>query len=609
MASTTVAARLTASTRTLSTKATSALSASSQSQLVLRPSQSYAYLQFGLPRDLAGSQVLSAKLQICGTAAWGGTRTLTAQRISGPVTYSKMTWKNTLTGILEPGSTARTGGPIGTVWHEVDVTADFQLIAQGAAYYGHRLLNSEAGIFRTFYGATHPTAYPRLVLEYAKETPAPAQVSPDGVVGIAKPVFTWAASNDVTAIQAQADVVGGSFTSPSWDSGTVTSTLGHVDTNALGWAGLADTAAADFQFRQLGTLGWSVWSDPVTVTRHVYPTLSTVLPVPNDVSNDPTPQHDWVFPGQAKFQLLIVDAANKTLYDSKVVSGDDDSWTPVPGSFKVSATATLTSVLRVWDDRTDRVASVGDPGYVEARWSWTVAPSADTDPAASFSVAMLAERPAPQLTWTRPDGAPDEWIVYRDGLQVARFDGDEGQVSTTRWSWDDWTAPPNTDVVYYVAAVVSGKMSHPSPAGSVFTELSGVVVYEPTSGAFLNVAGEGAGDNLNMVESSVTYRGPYAQRSIKRVMALGGIEGEVSGFLHEYGDRPVEEQIADAETIRSYPTRTCRLMFGFRNVPVSVSNLSWAVASDATPQFMMHRVSCAVAQIGEFDTDATGLGA
>ena len=607
MASTTVTCRVSASTRTLSNKASSALSASAQSQLWTRAGTptAYSYVQFGLPRDLSGATVLSAKMRIRGTAAWGGSRTVTAQRTNGPVSYSKMTWKNQ--PALVSGSTARTGGATDSFWYEINVTADFQLIAQGAGYYGHRISCSEA-VSRAFYGATSSAYYPRLVLEYARETPAPAQVSPNGTVGLSKPTFTWAAPSDVTKVQAQADVVGGTFTSPSWDSGDVVSKHGNVDTNALGWAGLADRASADFRFRQYGTLGWSAWSHRVTVTRDDYAPLTVLLPVPGGTSNDPTPEHDWTFADQTKFQVVVRDSKRKLLYDSGVVSGDDSQWTPDPSKFKVKATATLTSTLKVWDGNTSRVPSPGDPGYVTRTWSWTVAPSLATAPATALSAAT-SDSPAPTLTWFRASGAPDEWIVRRNGDLIARFDGDEGQVSATQWTWDDWTCEPNQEAVYDVFAVVLGKMSVASPASSVTNTLVGLVIYDPLSGAYLNVAGESAGDSLDKVESSVTYRGPFAQGSIKRVLALGGIEGPVSGTLHPQGDRSVDDQLADALTLRSYPTRVLRLMWGFVNVPVVVSNLTWALASDSTPWRMAHRVSFSVAQVDEFETDVTGEGA
>ncbi|ROR91776.1 DNRLRE domain-containing protein [Nocardioides aurantiacus] len=605
MAVTKVTCKVTASTRISSTKPTSALSAAAQSQLAVKSGQAHSFVQFGLPRDLGGSVVLSAKLQLWATGVWGGTRTLTAQRISGPRTYSKMTWKNSVSNILAAGSTARTGGPAGARAHEIDLTDDFQLIASGAKYYGHRILGSE-DVARFFYGRTNATQYPRLILEYARETPAPAQVSPDGVVGVAKPTFTWAASSDITKVQAQADVVGGSFAAPSWDSGDLVTNLGNVNTNAAGWSGLADGGSADLRFRQYGSLGWSLWSLPVTVTREDYPVLTTTLPTPGGTSNDPTPQHDWTFAGQTQFQLQIRDASNRVLYDSGVVASDDDSWTPVASSFKVSSKATLTSVLRVWDDVDGRVASPGDPGYVERRWSWTITPTAATTGVTGFSAQVSAERPVVRLSWSRATGAADEFVVYRNGLQVARFDGGEHQVSSTTWRFEDWSVEPNRESVYKVHAVVAGKMSLASSAVSVQFDLNGLVIYEPLSGAWFNVAGPSAGDNLSKGEASVMYRSPFAQAPIKRVMSLGGLGGNVSGFLHPYGDRPVLEQLADVATVRANPTRECRLIWGFENVPVTVSMLSPVLSSDAVRPSMMHKVDFTVDQVDEFDTDVTG---
>ena len=604
MASTVVTCKVVASTRTWASRPSSSLSASAQSQLATRPNAAFTYIQFGLPRDLPGSTVTSARLQIRATGNWGGTRTLTAQRIAGPVSYAAMTWNNA-PGVLS-GSVARTGGPTGVYWHEIDVTADFQAIAAGGAYYGHRIQNSETTLTRTWVGRTDPTSYPRLVLTYATDTPRPSGVTPNGTVGVSKPVFTWAAPSDITKIQAQADVAGGSFASPTWSSGDIVTNIGHVDTNALGWAGLANGGSADFRFRQFGALGWSAWSSTVSVTRQDFAALTTQLPVSGGTSNDPTPPHAWTFSGQSRFRLWITDADRKTLYDSHVIAGSDQSWTPVLPSMSIPDTATLTSNLEVWDTRTDRVASPGDPGYVRTSWSWTIAPDAATTGVTNFNAVLQANRPAPLLTWTRASGAPDEWIVKRNGRLVARFDGDTGQQTTTTWAYEDWACPPNQQVTYSVIAVVANKMSPASPTKTLTNTLSGVLIYEPTTGAYVNVADEAAGDDLEMGESSVMYQGPYAQGPVKRILALGGISGSVKGFLSDINDRSIAAQLADTALIRSYPTRTCRLIWGYVNVPVVVSNISTGLASSAVPRHMLHRISFTVDQVDEFTTGPAG---
>ena len=603
MALTTVTMRPVASTRTSSAKPTTAYSAAAQSQLAMRPGSAYSYLQFALPRDLPGSVVVDARIQLVSTTKLTGTRELVAQLMSGPLSYATMTWKNAKAVLA--GSTPRTGGPTSSPWHEIGVTADFALVADGAKYYGHRLQNSEAGVTRTFFGAKHATYYPRLVLTYARETPAPTGISPRGAVALAKPTFAWATPTDIIKVQARADVAGGNFTAPTWTSPELDSQLGHVATAATSYPGLANGATAAFQFRQLGTLGWSPWSQPVEVTRRDYPALEILLPVPDGSSNDPTPPHAWTLPGQSKFRLTILDATRKVLYTQQV-SGDDQDWTPSLTALKIRNRSTLTSVLDVWDDRTDRTASPGDPGYVTRSWSWTIAPTDDTAGVVGFRAVLQVNRPAPVLTWTRPSGEPDEYILERNGDLVARLDGDQHQTSPTSWAYEDWDCPPNADVTYSLHAVVDGKMSKGTAVSTVFAALDGLAIYDPESGAWFNVAGNTAGDQLGMTESSVTYKGPYAQAGVKRIMALGGIEGPVAGVIAQHGDRTVTKQLEDIAVIRANPTRIYRLVWGLINVPVTVSEISSMLAPEATRDHMQHKIAFTLAQVDEFDTGPTG---
>ncbi len=611
MPSTTVTCRLTAVTNVKSAAASRSYSSAAQGQFILANTTQYGLLQFGLPRDLGNATVISAVIQMRSTKVLTGSRTTSAQLLAGPI-RSTTTWKNQ-PGLLA-GSVARAGGirPGNTTWYDTDVTADLQQVAAGAPYFGHRLRISESTA-RAFYSRTNSSSYPRLVLTYATETPAPVGMQPSGVVSIAAPTFTWLAPKDVTRVQAQAapegtsvSSVDGGFTAPSWTSAELLSSLGQVDTATAGWSGLADAAAALVQVRQYGTLGWSKWSTPARVERDVYAALSVVFPVPGGVTNDPTPPHEWTFPGQAKFQVQILDAADKKLYESGQVAGDDQEWTPTLSTVGIRSGAVLTSVLRVWDDRAGRVASTGDPGYVAASWSWTLNPSADTPPVTNFSAFVQADRPAPILSWGWNGAVPDEFIIERDGVLAQRFDSGDYEVSAGSWRFEDWSCPPNVDVLYSVRAVNGGKMSAAAQVRLVHHRLAGVVIAEPESGAWINIADSSAADGLAKVDTVLMYKGPYAQAPVKRILALGGLEGPLAGILSPIGDRPIEEQVADVETIRSFPTRTCRLVYGLVNVPVLVSGVDPTLASDALFNHLAHRIKMSVAQNGEFDTDATG---
>ncbi|GAB3988891.1 hypothetical protein [Nocardioides marmoraquaticus] len=598
MSVTTLACRTSLFTTVDSAKASKPLSSASQSTFVLRGTAAHALVKFGLPRDLVGAVVVSAIIEWRSSTALTGSRTPTARALTGP-------FRSTTTHNNQPGvGTVRNGTFTGPAQAAVDATADFQAVADGATYHGHRLSNSETTA-RTWLGPKHPTGYPRLTLTYAREMPAPLDVTPRGVVAIAKPIFSWAAPAGVLKVQAQADVAGGSFTNPTWTSAEIPSTIGQVNTDTAGWAGLAAGGSASLRFRQLGPLGWSPYSQPVTVTRQDLATLTTTAPTAGGTTNDVTPEHQWSFASQSKFQLQLLSAAGEVLYDSGEVSGADQSWTP-PATLRVSATSTIRSRLRTWDSRTDRTASPGDLGYRQTEWTWTVEPSGSTAAPTALTVATTAGRANLTLSWSRAAGEPDEWAILRDGVIFARFPGAVGR-NGTNWSYEDWTCPPNTTTTYSVVAIVAGKMSAPASATAVKLPLSGVVIVEPISGAWVNIAGAAATGDLEQTETTLTYKGPYAQAPTWRVLALGGIDGPIAGELVPEGDRPVAQQVAAAQKIRSYPTRTCRLLSGMRNIPVRVSRLSvGGPTPEATRRRLAHRISLYVEQNGEFPTPVTG---
>lgn len=611
MAETTVHRALVA-TRTVQDNPSTPYALSAQTKLYVQVGERVVFLRFGVPRDLAGKTVVSAVVEMASNGIWPSpeSRTLTLRRINRPAggAFWPITWNSqpgVLTGAtgvvgeLKPGSSNR------YVW---DVTADFQDLANGGSYEGFRLTTTDSTA-RYFYGPDHPSAYPFLTITVAEETPAPTQINPSGTVAVAAPVFVWNAPPDVTHVQGQADVADGDFTTPVWESAEIPTVLGQLDSAAAGWAGLAEAESADLRFRQFGTLGWSEWSDPITLTREGYAPLTPVLPPVGGVTNDPSPEHSWTFAGQTSFQLTITDAAGRVWYNSGRIAGADQEWTPTLRK-GLPDLATMTSRLRVWDDNTDRVASPGDPGYVETSWSWTIEPHAATAPVDDLgaSTNSIKNVPAVHLTFTRSLGEPDAWVVVRDGILIARLDPNEDvtETSPTSWEWTDWTCPPNRQVYYQVTPVVAGKAAERGPLAVVELQAEGVWVIDPTTGANFCVADPSAANGLDYTESSLIYVPAFAEEPVKRSLALRGLEGPVSGFItYQHGGPTIEDQVGNAMTIRANPNRIYRLVFGTLNIPVLVTNMSPIVAESALLSRLTHRVSFRVDQAGELPARLT----
>lgn len=588
----------------------SPLKSAAKTLMHLKSGSAYPYLIHGLPKDFAARYCTSAILEI--VLANVPTSVPIAQRLDQPVgkTLSGVTWNN------KPGVIAGSSPVSGTLkagtmsTYQFDVTTEMGLVQAGAAWWGFRISTADTTL-RNVRGPQSTANPPTLTLVLSDDTPTPAAVGPAGVTALGKPVVSWQSPNDVDQIRLQVDAVGGAFTSPVADTGVLSGALGstaqQIDTSTTTWttatwAGLTNGgAAADIRVGQHGPRGWT-WSAPITVNRVNYPALSTSLPASGGTTNDPTPQHAWTFTPQRQWRLFFKDANGNVWYDAGVRAGADQTWTPVLTADQTKLLpdlATMTSTLQVWDTTASRVASQGDKGYVETSWSWTVQADGATTAPTSVTASQVGRSPAVTLGWSRASGAPDEWLIVRDGLVVARFPGSTGQ-SGTNWTWLDWTATPNKAHTYAVAAIVANKASARAAATAFTPSATGVWVYSPDTGAYFSLAGDSVMDNLELAGASVIYTPVYGTVSLKRTMALRGYEGTVGGFIEVWDGRSIDTQLADLHTIRTLASATMRVILPDANFPALVSDLSAVLSGDALPNRMVRRVTMRVDQVGEF---------
>lgn len=558
---------------------------SAKATLQVQTAARHAFVYFPLPRDLAGKTVTSAVVKMTAASSVPAP-TYTLVRHADLGIYSKMTWNGQHSrpnaGAMT-GATNVTGTKTGAVW-SFDVSADVAAVAAGGDYYGFRLTTSDATV-RQFVGPQSSADYPVLELTYSAVPAAPSDVAPSGgVTSVPKPWVTWQAADDVDLVQVQLDTVGSTwdevtgFASPVFDSGSVTSTVGQINLAATAYAGLADGAYVDMSIRQHGALGWSEWSLPVTWGYAARPAV--VLTNPGATSGDPTPPHAWtVTPaGQLSWQLQVTQpgalrTADRAIYDSKRVAGADNSATPTAGP--TNSVLPLHSVLRIVD-RSDRIATLGQPVYTEATQDWLYDPDLAMLPADSVSVSQVGKTPQIEVTILRDD-APDEWLVQVGEADPIRFDFDEYAVGPM-WVVASWECPPNTPTDVVVTPFVGGGAGTPYTV-SVTTEVSGTWLTDPVTGLAFSASNEAPTEAAG--SSVATFTPIGGTRPIIRTQALRGLEGSVEGELFDsatwgYDDGPTTAELAatfDEMRLLSV-TREFRQISGTRNMAVVVTGMS-----------------------------------
>lgn len=538
-----------------------------------------AYLYTPIPPQILGRTIVNAYVQMVATEVWAGSRTITIRRHENPspTTYSKTHANNEPLPMSASSPVSVTQAGTVRTWRW-DVTDEVQAIANGGPFYGWRFTSSDPQP-RPFRGC-ETTNPPRLVIEYSLVPTEPEDLSPDGgltgVVSVAAPVFTWNGSDDVSAVQVQIDETDGDFTTPLWDSGEVAVTVdGVLNTATEGWTGLLDSERVDWRVRRKVSGHWSDWSEVASFGRKVWGTLT--VSSPGATSTDPTPTTGWSYTGtQTAFQVIRT-GGGRTLDNSGRQGGTETAWL-----LDVGATEKRTSIrdyVRVWDDE-DRLATPGDPEYLQKYVAWTFDPNGTVPGIDALTVTQDAGGlPAVDIAWSR-DVIPDEWIINRrvDGetTRVARIDGTEHMDGSGSWSLRDWNCPPNKVVSYRVLPVTSGETASwsASLAVNVRTDVRGMWLIDTINELWVCLGGDAA--DMPLGESAAVYSPPMAQGRTKRHYALLGRDGSARGIL----DRPaagksVEDQISDLRLMRRHPVSEYRLVWGYTSIPVVVRGLTW----------------------------------
>ncbi len=557
-----------------------------------------AFVQMAVPARKANRRIISAFLEYRMQSGTGSARTTTVQRMAKPAKALNKIRYATRPGVYAGSVAVNTSQVPTTILRRTDVTADLRAYMAGAPFYGFRITSSHGSAWAMSGWASKSA--PQLVIEYADEPAIPTGVSPNGVIAVAAPTVTWAAPAGIVSARIQvANTTDPTFFTPIYDSGDRATTIGQLSLATLGWAGLALDASALVRVLYTNEAGYSAWSLPVTITRKAL--TAPAITGPSGSTTDPTPVVQWTSSGQTRFQVLTY-VDGKLVDDSGVQPGTDTAW--MVGKGATTPGSIITIKVRTWDSL-PRAVSPGDPGYGEATVSVTYTPG--TAPAVTTFTVTGAPDGAPwmDLSWARViSGSPapaDEYLIIRNNVVIDRIDGISPEGAAV-YSYRDVTAPPNTDLTYYIRPVINGAAGTISVARTARSTVTGAWVFDPLGTDWFVVTGDSIA--LAFGESASIYEPIGGPALVKRTFAMRGLEGSISGHLDDQRTGGLAAALTAFFRIKSNSDQDMRVAFGDTNIPCSVAGLTTTIDPDRSLTDQIVRTcSLEVRQTGELPFD------
>lgn len=516
-------------------------------------------------------------------------QTWTVQSLSAKWTPKSARWATP--GVTGPTTSVAIGATAAGARFSIDVTDLVQLVADGAPNYGWRISTNHSSSRQRLYAFDSGAPAWELRVSYSVPAQVPTGLSPEGVVGIAKWVCSVDGVDDLAAIRVQvdADATG----SPDFDSGWVSTTLPTLDLATTAYAGLADGASTWWRAATRTTDGGeSGWSDWVQVTRHVKPTLVMDNPVGAYVSSPTATIAAHLTPAgdeDAIWNVVIRDAATGQRYNSSLIGGAELALTlPLKwgGQTVLPHDGPYTLQVRA-QDRRDRVASPGDPTYVEELIEFTVG----TDPEAAIPTMVWAhqegESPNVRLRWTTGAADLEGFFIFRDGVAVAWLDDpDVLEVADYTYEWVDVEASPNTTHAYAAVSQYDGGWSARSGEVEATAVVEGVWLQSRYGQVCLYGTDIGG---FKQRDKRETYDLPYSPNVVSIITAIGGFSGGFSGDIDSRQDVAAARVVL--EEIRQHPETPVRLSWGTAGAWVYLESLSVAPAPEMLHGNDWHTVS------------------
>jgi hypothetical protein len=583
--------------------------------------EGFVFFKSPVPKN---STVTSAKLRLWNGTAQTGSVTVSAQRVAASWKVRRLTWNNK-PGVVGSAASATLTSPAVGDYFEIDLTSQFQTIANGAANYGLKITTSFTTLLRLF-SLNAAVNKPVLVVEWTDQPDTPTMLRPYGGLAVStdKPILRFSYSDPggddaLDAVQVQIDAGNNFVSGIDFDSGWVTATDPELDLSTTAYAGLADGSTTYWRVRVRDEAGGiSDWSDVASFKRDDKGTLILTNPAasPNNFVDEFTPPIAWTFTGetQKSYQVRIARSThpNTWIYDSgRVVSTSTTHTLPFRwhGHRVLRDDLSYIVNLRVWDTK-DRVQTPTVPVYQLASRSFSVQYDNTLTPITSFTASQPTEAPWVRLQWDRAT-MPDQWVIVRDGEIIDKFDtGADLFVSGTTYRYTDYTARPFVAHTYKVRAVdiVTGnrKMAATSPTSTITPTCPGFWLIDPDRPSLeVNIGGSDT-TQIEYGEDSALFTPIGADSPTRIVSSLRGLEGLINGPIEDTAVHTWDVHKANLLALKATPSQTYRLAFGDENIPVTISHVKAVVSPDALPTLNHMRLqgSFVFEQNGDLPFDA-----
>lgn len=558
---------------------------------------------------------------------------ITVTPLDGKWDPATATWDNdppTRAGAVTAAQAALTDGQE----ISVPISSLVQAVSTGAVeHYGFQLTTSSGTAVR-LKGNDHPDGGIRIVVEYADAPEPPSSIRPaGGVVGAAKPVFGYDffdfGGDSVTLGEHRWLINAGApdAVSPDFDSGWLPAPAPIFDSAA--WAGVAPLTEVFVAGEVKDTAGVpSGLSDWVSYVYKPKPGVTLINPAAGVVW-DPTPTFAAELTDPTVeitgFRLFIYEGTaadrGEEVYDSTKKAGQGThivSFTPEP---QVRLRGGRRTLLRgdgpfvgVWRFFTDegRVASIGDPAYIEKVFEFVVDEDATPPPPTDLVVEQIGDSPYLRFTLFRESGWAEGVIFGErddDGVDTTLDrldpddDADELEISEDGriLSWTYRKAAPMRPYTFWARAIDGGKQTVKSPEQAITPVATGVWLLAKDARVVFKGLDVGGFRNR---EKKVTYETLYGP-DIDVVLWLGGTEGTFTGWFtaNTYEEwKAVDRKLTAMR--RRQAEQVVQLVYGTRSVPVMLSGMSWDPAPEILPTNHRTEVTFTAKQVDDFTGQA-----
>lgn len=511
---------------------------------------------------------------------------------------------------------------------EVDVTAHVQKVADGTKHYGWRIATNSGSTTQRVAAFDAPGPGWVLEVDFVEAPEPPTDLSPNGNVVGTEPTLTFdftdlgGASTELAAVRVQVST--SASESGAWTSPETATTTPEFNLATSAWP-TTPVSGTTYYWRVQVKDGAGYWSDYSDWASFVY------APKPSVIVDNPATGIAWdVTPTIAahistgtikawRIRIARGDDKSKVIYDSGKRPGNGTNalahTIPLKTMSHVANPTDGRPVtrrpylrddrdywlnIRVWD-RNDREATPGDPTWTQVWTQFHLDDDLTPPPPTNLQATQVGDTPRVRLAWVRDTGAPEGWIIRRDGEVIARLEPDEVEVDLDAdvYSWVDNSAPPFIQHVWTVRVIDGGKKTAPSNEVHLTPEASGVWLLAGDDAEAV-LAGIDV-DGFSATDKRARYALVNEPYDLDIVHSLGGVAGAYVGSISSFDDW--ESSKAALMAMRSRTTEAVRLVYGTVNIPVLLANVTVLPAPEMLPNNMLHVVRFDAMQVGEFEDD------